>query len=93
MFNNVGKFITLNIFYVVETQYDPDLQALHNNILQQLLSENAPKKDAVDSFLEQMGDILRRLSYLRRRQIQIDLLNLVHKAEDDELAEAELQRR
>ncbi|XP_036141715.1 uncharacterized protein LOC118645196 [Monomorium pharaonis] len=40
-------------------QDDPDMQALHNNILQQLLGENAPKKDAVDSFLEQVGDILR----------------------------------
>ncbi|RLU18021.1 hypothetical protein DMN91_010263, partial [Ooceraea biroi] len=73
-------------------QYDSDVQALHNNILQQLLGENAPKKDAVDSFLEQVGDILRRLSYLRRRQIQVELLNLVHRAEDEELAEAELQR-
>lgn len=51
---NVGKFITLNalngIFCVTERQYD--VQALHNNVLQQLLGENAPKKDAVDSFLE-----------------------------------------
>ena len=40
-----------------------DLQTLHDNILQQLLAENTPKKDAVDSFLEQLGDILRRLSF------------------------------
>lgn len=97
MYENVGKFITLNalkgIFCVTERQDDPDVQALHNNILQQLLGENAPKKDAVDSFLEQVGDILRRLSYLRRRQIQVELLQLVHRAEDEELAEAELHRR
>ncbi|XP_071632779.1 uncharacterized protein [Temnothorax longispinosus] len=74
-------------------QHDPDVQALHNNILQQLLRENAPKKDAVDNFLEQLGDILRRLSYLRRRQMQVELLRLVHRAEDEELAEAEHQRR
>ncbi|CAL1672003.1 unnamed protein product [Lasius platythorax] len=74
-------------------QYEPDVQALHTSILQQLLGENVPKKDAVDSFLEQMGDILRRLNYLRRRQIQVELLNLVHRAEDEEMAEAELQRR
>ncbi|XP_032684715.1 uncharacterized protein LOC116850494 [Odontomachus brunneus] len=73
--------------------YDPDVQSLHNNILQQLLSENMPQKDAVDSFLEQVEDILRRLSYLRRRHLQVELLRLVHKAEDEELAEAELQRR
>ncbi|XP_036146701.1 uncharacterized protein LOC118646898 isoform X4 [Monomorium pharaonis] len=74
-------------------QDDSDTQALHNNILQQLLGENAPKKDAVDSFLEQVGDILRRLSYLRRRQLQVELLQLVHRAEDKQLAEAELHRR
>lgn len=89
MYENVGNFITLNafkkIFYVTERQYNSDVQALHNNLLQQLLHENAPKKDAVDSFLEQVGDILRRLSYLRRRQIQIELLQLVHRAEDEEL--------
>lgn len=74
-------------------QYDPDVQALHTNILQQLLGENVPKKDTVDSFLEQMGDILRRLTYLRRRQLQVELLNLAHRAEDKDMAEAELQRR
>lgn len=62
-----------------------DLQTLHDNILQQLLAENTPKKDAVDSFLKQLGDILRKLSYLRRRRIQVELLRLVHTAE--ELAE------
>lgn len=65
MYGNVGKFITLNalneIFCVTGRQYDPDVQPLHNNILQQLLG-NALKMDAVDSFLEQVEDILRRLS-------------------------------
>jgi len=60
--------------------------------LQQLLAENVPKKDAVDSFLEQLKDILCKLSYLRRRQVQIDLLHLVHKAEDEEMAEAQLRK-
>jgi len=83
----------LNVFCVTGKQYEPDVQALYTNILQQLLGENMPKKDAVDSFLEQMGDIPRRLSYLRRRQIQVQLLNLVHMAEDEEMTEAELQRQ
>lgn len=80
----------MKLFCVIERLYDSNVQVLHDNILQQLLAENAPKKDAVDSFLEQVGDILRRLSYLRRRQLQVQLLHLVHRAEDEELAEAEL---
>lgn len=82
----------MNVFCVTGKQNDSDVQALHTNILQQLLGENVPKKDAVDSFLEQMGDILRRLNF-RRRQLQVELLNLVHRAEDEEMAEAELQRQ
>lgn len=73
-------------------QSEPDVQALHANVLNQLLVENEPKKDVVDSFLEQMGHILRKLSYLRRRQVQLDLLHLLHKAEDEQLAEDSIRQ-
>ncbi|XP_018395471.1 PREDICTED: uncharacterized protein LOC108773975 [Cyphomyrmex costatus] len=75
-----------------EKQYDLDSQSLHNNMLQ-LLTENTPKKDAVDNFLEQIGDVLRRLNYLRRRQTQMELLHLIHRAEDEELTEREITKR
>ncbi|EGI65283.1 hypothetical protein G5I_06254 [Acromyrmex echinatior] len=74
-----------------KSSIDFDSQTLHNNILQ-LLAKNTSKKDAVDSFLEQIGDMLRKLSYLRKRQIQIELLRLIHRAEDEELAEMKLQK-
>jgi len=41
------------------------------------------EKDAVDSYLEQIGDILRRLPYIRRRNLQRKIMDLAIKEEDD----------
>lgn len=51
---NVGKFITLNalngIFCVTERQYDPDVQALHNNVLQRIAWRKCTKEGCSGQF-------------------------------------------
>ena len=48
------------------------------------------KRDVVDSYLDQLGDILRRLSYIRRRNLQQKLMNIAMAEEDAELQERSL---
>lgn len=47
------------------------------------------KRDAVDSYLEQLGDILRRLPYIRRRNLQRKILDIAIEEEDVMFAERE----
>ncbi|XP_029157965.1 uncharacterized protein LOC114930370 isoform X1 [Nylanderia fulva] len=47
------------------------------------------KRDAVDSYLEQLGDILRRLPYIRRRNLQRKMLDIAIEEEDAMFAERE----
>jgi len=84
MYENIRKFI-IEIFCVKgKNQSESSVQNLHTSILEQLLEQNEPKKDEVDCFLEQIGFILRKLKYRRRRQVQLDILQLFYKAEDKE---------
>ncbi|KAM0726728.1 hypothetical protein ACS0PU_006889 [Formica fusca] len=43
------------------------------------------KRDVVDSFLDQLGDILRRLPYVRRRNLQRRLMDIAIEEEDAEI--------
>jgi len=47
------------------------------------LTDNAPIADPVDNFLGQLGDILRRLPYVKRRNFQLRILTLAAEVEDD----------
>ncbi|EFN69099.1 hypothetical protein EAG_05682 [Camponotus floridanus] len=53
-----------------------------------IIDEVSQKKhDIVDSFMDQLGDILRRLSYVRRRNLQRRLMNIAIEEEDAEFLE------
>lgn len=53
-----------------------------------LISEvSQNKRDVVNGFLDQLGDILRRLSYVRRRNLQRRLMDIAIQEEDVELME------
>jgi len=53
--------------------------------------ETQREKDTVDSFLELLGDILRRLSYIRRRNLQRRLMDFAITEEDEMLNEENMQ--
>jgi len=84
MYGNIRKFI-IEIFCVKgKNQSESSVQNLHTSILKQLLEQNEPERDKVDCFLEQIGFILQKLKYRRRRQVQLDILQLLYKTEDEE---------
>lgn len=47
------------------------------------------KRDVVDGFLDQLGDILRRLPYIRRRNLQRRIMDIAIQEEDADLLEKE----
>lgn len=50
--------------------------------------EAQPRRDAVDSFLEQLGEILRRLPYIQRRNFQLRILTQAIEEEDKMINES-----
>ncbi|KYQ48809.1 hypothetical protein ALC60_12139, partial [Trachymyrmex zeteki] len=65
-------------------------QAEIENKFLRIIDEEAPKKrDIVDSYLDQLGDLLRRLSYIRRRNLQRRLMDIAIAEEDEQLLERE----
>ncbi|XP_019887692.1 uncharacterized protein LOC105280836 isoform X2 [Ooceraea biroi] len=60
---------------------------IENKFLSIIDEVSSKKRDVVDSFLDQLGDILRRLSYVRRRNLQRRLMDIAIEEEDAELGE------
>lgn len=60
---------------------------IENKFLSIIDEVSSRKRDVVDSFLDQLGDILRRLSYVRRRNLQRRLIDIAIEEEDAELEE------
>lgn len=60
---------------------------IENKFLSIIDEVSSKKRDVVDSFLDQLGDILRRLSYVRRRNLQRRLMDIAIEEEDAELEE------
>ncbi|CAL1672055.1 unnamed protein product [Lasius platythorax] len=60
---------------------------IENKFLSMIDEVSEKKRDIVDSFLDQLGDILRRLFYVRRRNLQRRLMDIAIQEEDAELVE------
>lgn len=58
---------------------------IENKFLSIIDEVSSKKRDVVDSFLDQLGDILRRLPYVRRRNLQRRLMDIAIEQEDAEL--------
>ncbi|XP_077265983.1 uncharacterized protein LOC143899515 [Temnothorax americanus] len=67
-------------------QRQADMETKFLNIIDET---SRKKRDVVDSYLDQLGDILRRLPYLRRRNLQRRMMDIAIQEEDMELAERE----
>ncbi|XP_071576223.1 uncharacterized protein [Temnothorax nylanderi] len=59
---------------------------IENKFLNMVEEVSQKKRDIVDSFLDQLGDILRRLPYVRRRNLQKKLMDIAIEEEDADLA-------
>ncbi|XP_024885606.1 uncharacterized protein LOC112463429 [Temnothorax curvispinosus] len=65
-------------------QRQADMETKFLNIIDET---SRKKRDVVDSYLDQLGDILRRLLYLRRRNLQRRMMDIAIQEEDMELTE------
>jgi len=66
------------------------MQAEIENKFLSIIDDMSQKKhDVVDSYLDQLGEILRRLSYIRRRNLQKKIMDIAIQEEDIELRERE----
>ncbi|XP_018363695.1 PREDICTED: uncharacterized protein LOC108761584 [Trachymyrmex cornetzi] len=61
-------------------QKQTEIEKKFLNMIDEELSQK--KRDTVDSYLKQLGDILRRLPYIRRRNLQRKILDIVIEEED-----------
>lgn len=86
---NLGSLLdTLIIYTHILLITDVQRQAeIENKFLSIIDEVSSKKRDVVDSFLDQLGDILRRLSYVRRRNLQRRLMDIAIEEEDAELGE------
>ncbi|KYN17060.1 hypothetical protein ALC57_10673, partial [Trachymyrmex cornetzi] len=70
-----------NAIVTMNVQKQTEIRKKFLNMIDEELSQK--KRDTVDSYLEQLGDILRRLPYIRRRNLQRKILDIVIEEEDD----------
>lgn len=86
---NLGSLLdTLIIYTHILLITDVQRQAeIENKFLSIIDEVSSKKRDVVDSFLDQLGDILRRLSYVRRRNLQRRLMDIAIEEEDAKLGE------
>lgn len=86
---NLGSLLdTLIIYTHILLITDVQRQAeIENKFLSIIDEVSSKKRDVVDSFLDQLGDILRRLFYVRRRNLQRRLMDIAIEEEDAELGE------
>lgn len=75
----------MHILLITDVQRQAEIENKFLSIIDEVSSK---KRDVVDSFLDQLGDILRRLPYVRRRNLQRMLMDIAIEEED-----AELQKR
>lgn len=77
-------YIYAYILLITDVQQQAEIENKFLSIIDEVSSR---KRDVVDSFLDQLGDILRRLSYVRRRNLQRRLIDIAIEEEDAELEE------
>lgn len=71
---------------IIFTEVDKHAQ-LQETFLKVLNEVPQRERDAVDGFLDQLGDLLRHLPYLRRRNFQKRIMDLAMAEEDEILAQ------
>lgn len=76
-----------HILLITDVQRQAKIEKKFLSMIDEELSQK--KRDAVDSYLEQLGDILRQLPYIRRRNPQRKILDIAIEEEDVMFAERE----